>query len=116
MRVSSQNPLVALTDLEEIAAQLSQQRFFMTPEQPLIQFISILPESEYGVEKKAIAMGETSTATRSYSRSGHGTRIYNLSRVRVEGKRTRGTLSWRMEEGRLAGRVIHRALVVVRRD
>ena len=86
----------------------------MTPEQPLIQFLSILPESEYEVEKKAIAMGETSTATRSSSRSGHVTRICNFSRVRVEGERTWGTLSWQMEEGSRAGSVIrHQAPVVV---
>ena len=52
-----QTPLVALTDLEKIAAELSQQRFFMTPEQPLIQFLSILPEAEYEVKKRTFCNG-----------------------------------------------------------
>lgn len=43
---SGQDPLIALTDLEEIDVQLSQRRFYMTPEQPLIQFLSILAEPE----------------------------------------------------------------------
>ena len=52
-----QNPLVALTALEEMAAQLSQQHFSMAPNQPLIQFLSILPESEYEVEKRTFCNG-----------------------------------------------------------
>lgn len=47
-----QNPLEALTDLEGTVAQISQQRFFMTPEQPLIQFIAILLQSDFEVEKR----------------------------------------------------------------
>ena len=47
-----QNPLVALTALEEMASQLSQQIFYMAPNQSLIQFLSILPEPEYEVEKR----------------------------------------------------------------
>ena len=52
-----QNPLVALTDLKEIAAQLSQQRFYMVPQQPLIQFLSILSEFEHEVEKPTFCNG-----------------------------------------------------------
>ena len=52
-----QNPLVALTALEEMASQLSQQNFSMAPNQPLIQFLSILPESEYEVEKRTFCNG-----------------------------------------------------------
>ena len=47
-----QNSLVALTALKEMACQLSQQNFSMAPNQSLIQFLSILPESEYAVEKR----------------------------------------------------------------
>ena len=53
-----QNPLVALTHLEEIAAQLVQQDFAMAPNQPLIQFLSILPDSEYEVEKRTFSNGQ----------------------------------------------------------
>ena len=52
-----QNPLVALTALEEMASQLSQQNFSMAPNQSLIQFLSILPESEYEVEKRTFCNG-----------------------------------------------------------
>ena len=52
-----QNTLVALTALEEMASQLSQQNFSMAPYQSLIQFLSILPESEYEVEKRTFCNG-----------------------------------------------------------
>ena len=52
-----QNPLVALTALEEMASQLSQKIFSMAPNQSLIQFLSILPESEYEVEKGTFCNG-----------------------------------------------------------
>ena len=52
-----QNPLVTLTALEEMASQLSQQIFSMAPNQFLIQFLSILPESEYEVEKTTFCIG-----------------------------------------------------------
>ena len=52
-----QNPLVAHTALEEMASQLSQQNFSMAPNQSLIQFLSILPESEYEVEKRTFCNG-----------------------------------------------------------
>ena len=42
---SGQNSLVALTALEEMAMQLSQQNFSMAPNQSLIQFLSTLPET-----------------------------------------------------------------------
>ena len=47
-----QKPLVALTALDEMVSQLSQQNFSMAPNQSLIQFLSILPESEYEVKKR----------------------------------------------------------------
>ena len=47
------NLFVDLTALEEMASQLSQQNFSIAPNQSLIQFLSILPESEYEVEKRA---------------------------------------------------------------
>ena len=52
-----QNPLVALTALEEMASQLSQQNLSKAPNQSLIQFLSILPESEYEVEKRTFCNG-----------------------------------------------------------
>ena len=52
-----QNPLVALTALEEMASQLSQQKISMAPNQSLIQFLSILPESKYEVEKRTFCNG-----------------------------------------------------------
>ena len=52
-----QNPLVALTALEEMASQLSQQNVSMAPNQSLIQFLSILPESEHEVEKRTFCNG-----------------------------------------------------------
>ena len=45
-----QNSLVFLTALEEMAARLSQQNFPMTPDQALLQYLSILLNSEYKVE------------------------------------------------------------------
>ena len=53
-----QNPLFALTAaLKEMASQLLQQNFSMAPNQSLIQFLSILPESEYEVEKRTFCNG-----------------------------------------------------------
>ena len=52
-----QNPLVALIALEEMASQLSQQKKTMAPNQSLIQFLSILPESQYEVEKRTFCNG-----------------------------------------------------------
>ena len=52
-----QNLLVALTALEEMASQISQQNFSMAPNQSLTQFLSILPESAYEVEKKTFCNG-----------------------------------------------------------
>ena len=46
-----QNPLVILTALEEMAAQLSRQNFPMAPDEALLQFLTILPGSEYEVKK-----------------------------------------------------------------
>ena len=54
---SGQNLHVALTALEEMASQFSLQLFSMAPNQSLIQFISILPESEYEVEKRLFCNG-----------------------------------------------------------
>ena len=45
------NPLVILTALE-MAAQLSQQSFLMSPDQALFQLLSISPGLEYEVEKR----------------------------------------------------------------
>ena len=52
-----QNPLISLTGLEEMASQLSQQNFSMAPNQSLIQFLSILPESEYEVKERTFCNG-----------------------------------------------------------
>ena len=52
-----QNPLNALTALEEMASQLSQQKTNMAPNQSLIQFLSILPESEHEVKKRTFFNG-----------------------------------------------------------
>ena len=54
---SVQNPLVALTALEEMSSQLSQQKKTMAPNQSLIQFLSIPPDSEYEVEKRTFCNG-----------------------------------------------------------
>ena len=53
-----QNPLVILTALEEMAAQLSQQIFPVAPDQALLQFLTILPDSEYEVEKRTYSTGQ----------------------------------------------------------
>ena len=53
-----QNPLVILTALEEMAAQLSQQNFPMAPDQALLQFLTILPDSEFEVEKLTCSTGQ----------------------------------------------------------
>ena len=53
-----QNPLVAITNLEEMAAQLMLQDFVIAPNQLLIQFLSILPDSEYEVEKRTFSNGQ----------------------------------------------------------
>ena len=54
---TGQNPLVALTALEEMASQLSQIKFSMAPNQSLIQFLSILPKLKYEVEKRTFYNG-----------------------------------------------------------
>ena len=53
-----QNSLVILTALEEMAVQLSQQLFSMAPDQALLQVLSILPGSEYEVEKRTYSTGQ----------------------------------------------------------
>ena len=52
-----QNPMFILPTLKEMAAQLMQQDFSMTPNQALIQFLSILPDSEYEIEKRTFSNG-----------------------------------------------------------
>ena len=49
--------MFGLTTLEEMAAQLMQQNFAMVPNQALIQFLSILPDSEYKIEKRTFSNG-----------------------------------------------------------
>ena len=52
-----QNPLFVLNTLEEMAAQLMQQNISISYDQVLIQFLSILPDSEYEVEKRTFSNG-----------------------------------------------------------
>ena len=52
-----QNPMFVLSTLEEMAAQLMQQDFSMAPNQALIQFLPILPDSEYEIEKRTFSNG-----------------------------------------------------------
>ena len=103
-----QNPLVALTDLEEMASQLSQQNFYMASNQSLIRFLSILPESEYEVEKRTFYNGPQ--PVREQVLMAIRSRFENLQRAarRVEEGRTPGTLSWPTLEGGLAGHTIPR--------
>ena len=51
------NSLVILTALEEMAAQLSLQNFPMAPDEAQ-QFLTILPDSEYEVEKRTCSTGQ----------------------------------------------------------
>ena len=53
-----QNLVVIPTALEEMAAQLSQQNFPMASDQALLQFLTILPDSEYEVEKRTCSTGQ----------------------------------------------------------
>ena len=53
-----QNPLVILTALEVEAAQLSQYFFPMAPDQALLQFLTILADLEYKVEKRTCSTGQ----------------------------------------------------------
>ena len=53
-----QNLMFVLFTLEEIAAQLMQQDFSMAPNQALIQSLSILPDSEYEIEKRTFSNGQ----------------------------------------------------------
>ena len=52
-----QNPMFVPSTPEEMAAQLMQQDFSMTPNQALIQFFSILPDSECEIEKRTFSNG-----------------------------------------------------------
>ena len=52
-----QNPMFVLSTLEEMAAQLMQQDFSMAPNQALIQFLPILPDPEYEIEKHTFSNG-----------------------------------------------------------
>ena len=52
-----QNPLIIITYLEEMAAQLAQQEFSMAPNLERIQFLSILPKSKYEIEKRTFCNG-----------------------------------------------------------
>ena len=49
--------MFVLPTLKEMAAQLMQQDFSMTPNQALIQLLSILPDSEYEIEKRTFSNG-----------------------------------------------------------
>ena len=47
--------MFVLSTLEEMAPQLMQQNPSMAPNQALIQFLSILPDSEYDIEKRTFS-------------------------------------------------------------
>ena len=50
--------MFVISTLEEMAAQLMQQDFSMAPNQALIiQFLSILPDSAYEIEKRNFSNG-----------------------------------------------------------
>ena len=83
-----QNPLVVLTTVEEMASQLSQQNFHMAPNQSLIQFLSILPNSSMKLRKGLAAMDFSLTKNRSSWQFVPDTRTFNVSVRRVEGERT----------------------------
>ena len=53
-----QNPLVILTALEQMTAPLSQQKILMAPGQALLQLLTILPDSEYEMEKRTCTTGQ----------------------------------------------------------
>ena len=55
---TGQNPLLGLTTLEVMAAQLMQQNFLITPEHALMQFLAILPDDENEVEKRTFTSGQ----------------------------------------------------------
>ena len=82
-----QNPLVILTALEEMAAQLSQQNFPMAPDQALLQFLAILPDSEYEVERRTCSTGQR--LDRDQVLLMIRTRYDNLQRQRNKGGRRR---------------------------
>ena len=105
---SEQIPLVALTALEKMTSQLLQQNISMAPNQSLIQFLSILPESEYEVEKELSATDLSRTENRSSWRFVPDSRTCNVSAKRLEGGRTPGMLSGPTLEGGLAGNIIPR--------
>ena len=105
---SGHSPLVALTALEEMASQLPQQNISMASNQSLIQFLSVLPEYEYEVEKELSATDFSRTEGRSSWRFVLDSRACNVSARRVEGGRTPSMLSWPTQEGGLAGNIIPR--------
>ena len=49
--------MFVLSTLEKMAAQLMQQDFSIAPNQALIQLLSILPDSEYEIEKRTFSDG-----------------------------------------------------------
>ena len=104
-----QSLLVALTALEEMESQLSQQDVSMARNQSLIQFHSILPESEYEVEKRTFCNGLQ--PDREQVLMSIRSRFENLQRQRKKGGRRKevpGMLSWPTLEGGLALNIIPR--------
>ena len=111
-----QNPLVALTALE-MASQLSQKKKTMSPNQLLIQCISIITESEYEVENKTFCNGLK--PDREPILMAIRSRFENLQRQCKKGGegRTPGMLSWSTLEEGLARNIIPRqAPAVVERN
>ena len=49
--------MFVLTTLEEMAAQLMQQIVAMASNQAIIESLSILPDSEYEIEKRIFSIG-----------------------------------------------------------
>ena len=50
-----QSPMFVFSTFEKMASQLMQQNFAMAPDQALVQFLSILPDSEYEIQKRAFS-------------------------------------------------------------
>ena len=101
-----QNPLIAYTDLEEMAAQLAQQEFSMASNQALMQFLSILPKSEYEIEKRTFRNGLQP------NQSVRGMGTFNVNGRRAEHVRT----LLRPARGLGETRILRLVPVVVRRN
>ena len=76
--------MFVLSTLEEMAAQLMQEIFAMATNQAIIESLSILPDSEYEIEKRPFSNGLRPDHEQVSGRHEQDTRTFNVSTEKAE--------------------------------